>query len=256
MEPVNLTIRKILEDFRHGKISPIDAELAIAKEFSHGVETASAVVDTTREHRTGFPEAIYAASKTPQQVVEIFARMLESNGKALATRCSDQVLDALEKEFDQVNIDRISRVAWFRPDIELIARSKIAVLAAGTSDMAVSEEAALTLEFAGCLVERVYDVGVAGIHRLIGRMEKFADADAVIVVAGMEGALPSVVGGLVNCPVIAVPTSVGYGASFGGISALLGMLNSCSAGIVVVNIDNGFGAAVAAIRIVKGKKKK
>ncbi|MFZ5950260.1 MAG: nickel pincer cofactor biosynthesis protein LarB [Candidatus Rifleibacteriota bacterium] len=255
MEPVNLRIRKILENFRHGNISTADAETALAKEFSHGVETESAVIDTTREYRTGFPEAIYAAGKTPQQVVEIFAKMLETNGKALATRCTDATLDAIEQNFATANIDRSSRLAWFRPDIEILARSKVAVLAAGTSDWPVSEEAAITLEFAGCLVERVYDVGVAGIHRLLGRTETFADADAAIVVAGMEGALPSVVGGLVTCPVIAVPTSVGYGASFGGIAALLGMLNSCSAGVTVVNIDNGFGAAVAAIRIVKGKKK-
>lgn len=254
MEPVNLRIRKILENFRHGNISTAEAETALAKEFSHGVETESAVIDSTREYRTGFPEAIYAASKTPAQVVEIFTRMLESNGKALATRCSDEILAELEKNFPDINIDKNSRLAWFRPDIEIIPRSKIAVLAAGTSDWPVSEEAAITLEFAGCLVERIYDVGVAGIHRLLGRVDKFADVDAAIVVAGMEGALPSVVGGLVNCPVIAVPTSVGYGASFGGIAALLGMLNSCSAGITVVNIDNGFGAAVAAIRIVKGRK--
>jgi NCAIR mutase (PurE)-related protein len=121
--------------------------------------------------------------------------------------------------------------------------------------MPVAQEAAITLEFAGCVVKKIYDVGVAGIHRLMGRLHLFSDADAIIVVAGMEGALPSVVGGLVACPVIAVPTSIGYGASFGGIAALLGMLNSCSAGISVVNIDNGFGAAVAAIRIVKGKRK-
>lgn len=255
MEPVNLRIRKILENFRHGDISTADAEEALAKEFSHGVETESAVIDSTREYRTGFPEAIYAASKTAEQVVEIFARMLENNGKALATRCSDDILAALEKNFPEINVDKKSRMAWFRPDIEIIARSNIAVLAAGTSDWPVAEEAAITLEFAGCRVERVYDVGVAGIHRLFGRIDRFSEADAAIVVAGMEGALPSVVGGLINCPIIAVPTSVGYGASFGGIAALLGMLNSCSAGITVVNIDNGFGAAVAAIRIVKGRKK-
>lgn len=255
MEPVNLTIRKILEDFKRGEVSAADVENAIVKECSHGVETTSAVIDTTRESRTGFPEAIYAASKTPEQVVEIFGKMLESTGKALATRCSDGAMSALAEKFPQASIDHVSRLAWFRPDIEINANSKVAVLAAGTSDHAVSEEAAITLEFAGCQVERIYDVGVAGIHRLIGRTERFSDADAVIVVAGMEGALPSVVGGLITCPVIAVPTSVGYGASFGGISALLGMLNSCSAGITVVNIDNGFGAAVAAIRIVKGKNK-
>ncbi|GAB4276942.1 MAG: nickel pincer cofactor biosynthesis protein LarB [Candidatus Rifleibacteriota bacterium] len=255
MEPVNLTIRKILEEFKQDKISPSEAESAISAEFSHGVAIDSAIIDSTREHRTGFPEAIYAASKTPSQVVEIFGQMLKVNGKALATRCSEQTFVQLEKKFPEVNLDETSRIAWLRPDIEIDASTKISVLAAGTSDLPVAEEAAITLEFSGCVVERVYDVGVAGIHRLMGRVSRFADSDAVIVVAGMEGALPSVVGGLVDCPVIAVPTSVGYGASFGGISALLGMLNSCSAGITVVNIDNGFGAAVAANRIVKGKKK-
>ncbi|HPT47349.1 MAG TPA: nickel pincer cofactor biosynthesis protein LarB, partial [Candidatus Rifleibacterium sp.] len=140
-------------------------------------------------------------------------------------------------------------------EIVLCPWGKVAILAAGTSDQPVAEEAALTLEFMGFSVERLFDVGVAGLHRLLNRLDRFKNADVAIVVAGMEGALPSVVGGLVPCPVIAVPTSVGYGASFNGLAALLGMLNSCSAGVTVVNIDNGFGAAAAAVRILKGKSR-
>jgi len=227
----------------------------VSELFPSDVETSDAVLDINREKRTGFPEAIYAASKTPGQVVEIFKKMMAANGKALATRCTDEALDSLEKNIPEISVHRLSRMAWMRSDVELFPGASIAILAAGTSDLPVAEEAALTLEFSGYRVERIFDVGVAGIHRLFGRMDRVKDASAVIVVAGMEGALPSVVGGLVPCPVIAVPTSVGYGASFMGVSALLGMLNSCSAGISVVNIDNGFGAAVAAIRILKGLKK-
>jgi NCAIR mutase (PurE)-related protein len=197
---------------------------------------------------------VFAAGKTPQQVCGIFSRMLESSGKALATRCSAESLALLVEKIPEVNIAEACGLAWVKSEIVVNPGISIAVIAAGTSDLAVAEEAALTLEFAGYQPQRIYDVGVAGIHRLLDRVVRFAGADVVIVVAGMEGALPSVVGGLVSCPVIAVPTSIGYGASFGGLAALLGMLNSCSAGITVVNIDNGFGAAVAAVRIVKGKR--
>ncbi len=253
--PTDLRLRKILESFKNGTLSASEAEANLHGIFSHDVETDSAVIDLGREIRVGFPEAIYAESKTPSQVVEIFKLMEKRSGKALATRCSDDTIAALKSEIAGVNISEISRIAWIRNDIEICAGLSVAVVAAGTSDLPVSEEAAVTLEFSGFQVERVFDVGVAGIHRLFDRMDRISNADAVIVVAGMEGALPSVVGGLVARPVIAVPTSVGYGASFGGVSALLGMLNSCSAGITVVNIDNGFGAAVAAIRILKGIQK-
>jgi hypothetical protein len=255
MEPVNLTLRKILEEFRSGNLSSAEAETAISAVFPSGCETSFAVLDKNRESRAAFPEAVYAAGKTPEQVVEIVDKLVEHTGKALVTRCSEAVFNALQQRFSEISIDKCSKIAWIRSDVELMADAKVAVLAAGTSDLPICEEAALTLEFSGCQVERIYDVGVAGIHRLFERLDRFSDSDAVIVVAGMEGALPSVVGGLVACPVIAVPTSVGYGASFSGIAALLGMLNSCSAGVSVMNIDNGFGAAVAAIRIVKGKRK-
>lgn len=251
MFPVDIRLRKILDDLKNDKITLAEAEgnIALLSE-SKGVSTTSAIIDEERENRTGFPEAIYAQSKTPEQVVEIFEKMFSLNGKAIATRCSDDTLELLEKKISNVNTSKLSRMAWIRSDVEVFVGRSVAILSAGTSDLPVSEEAAITLEFAGYEVRRIYDVGVAGIHRLLSRMKMIEETGVVIVVAGMEGALPSVVGGLVTKPVIAVPTSVGYGASFQGISALLGMLNACSAGISVVNIDNGFGAAVAAIRIL------
>lgn len=256
MTKVDLNLIRILDDYKNSRITAYEAADNIERSRAEAqLELPGAVIDAAREKRAGFPEAVYAAGKTPEQVCAIFRKLFENNGKALATRCSDEILRQLEKEFTDINIDRTSRLAWMRSDIELCPAGKISVIAAGTSDMPVAEEAALTLEFSGYMPERIYDVGVAGIHRLFERIDRFADSDVVIVVAGMEGALPSVVGGLVSCPVLAVPTSVGYGASFNGLAALLGMLNSCSAGVAVVNIDNGFGAAAAAVRILKGKNK-
>jgi pyridinium-3,5-biscarboxylic acid mononucleotide synthase len=217
---------------------------------SHAPE---AVLDTGREERLGFPEAIYAAGKTPLQTKRIFSELLKKTGSALATRCSPETLALLRRSFPKATICETGRTAWHRTTpltLDRFGGRKVAILAAGTSDLPVAEEAAATLTFAGVTPDRCFDIGVAGIHRLLERLPLIRQADVVIVTAGMEGALPSVVGGLVPAPVIAVPTSVGYGASFGGIAALLGMLNSCSAGITVVNIDNGFGAAVAAIRIL------
>lgn len=255
MSPVDIRLIKVLDEFKSGKISVSEAEARInSLSMPSGTPTDSAIIDDAREKRTGFPEAIYAQSKTPEQVVEIFSKMIAVNGKALATRCSDETLSLLQEKIANVNIHKQSKMAWLLSDIEAYAGASVAVLTAGTSDLPVAEEAAITLEFAGCLVDRIFDVGVAGIHRLLSRMSSIEKAGVIIVIAGMEGALPSVVGGLFSKPIIAVPTSVGYGASFQGISALLGMLNSCSSGISVVNIDNGFGAAVAAIRIIKGLK--
>lgn len=253
MEPLNLNIIRVLEDYKNGAITASEAARKLEAAPAEA-ELPGAIIDLAREKRAGFPEAIYAAGKTPQQVCDIFAKMMQLSGRALATRCSEETMQLLEKLCPEATVYRSCGVAVGCREVVINAWAKVAVLAAGTSDLPVAEEAALTLEFCGYNPDRVYDVGVAGIHRLLGRMERFADADAVIVVAGMEGALPSVVGGLVGCPVIAVPTSVGYGTSFNGIAALLGMLNSCSAGISVVNIDNGFGAAAAAVRILKGKK--
>jgi NCAIR mutase (PurE)-related protein len=268
MEKVDLRIVRILDDYKNGRITASEAARLLsgtaekktastaptttASEGDNDIELPDAVLDVERERRIGLPEVIYGAGKTPQQVCEIFSSLHAANGKALVTRCSEETMNLLAKKCPQANINRSCGLAWAVSEIELNPGASVAIIAAGTSDFSVAEEAALTLEFCGYMAERIYDVGVAGIHRLMSRLPRFRNADAVIVVAGMEGALPSVVGGLVGCPVIAVPTSVGYGASFNGLAALLGMLNSCSAGVTVVNIDNGFGAAAAAVRIIKG----
>lgn len=262
MQKVDLNIVRILEDYKCGRLTASEAAKRLARPqlpactdtpaTDNDIELSDAVLDVDREKRIGFPEAIYGAGKTPQQVCEIFERLFAANGKALVTRCSEETMNLLATRCPQANINRSCGLAWAVSEIELRPGARIAIIAAGTSDLPIAEEAALTLEFCGYTPERVYDVGVAGIHRLLKRVPRFKSADAVIVVAGMEGALPSVVGGLVGCPVIAVPTSIGYGASFNGLAALLGMLNSCSAGVTVVNIDNGFGAAAAAVRIIKG----
>jgi len=195
---------------------------------------------------------IYGAGKTAPQIVAIMRALNDAGQNAFATRVTPEQAAAVRTELPD---------AVYRAEARILTRDvsplppragKIAVLCAGTSDLPVAEEAAVTAERLGAAVERVYDVGVAGLHRLLSRVERFADARAIVVVAGMEGALPSVVGGLIDKPVIAVPTSVGYGASFNGLAALLGMLNTCAAGVTVVNIDNGFGAGVAAARINHG----
>ncbi|MFZ2956617.1 MAG: nickel pincer cofactor biosynthesis protein LarB [Candidatus Ozemobacteraceae bacterium] len=244
-------IRGLLGDFQKSSLDAEHLENELTALIGSEFETSDALVDVGREARLGFGEAIYAAGKTSAQVVGIFRALIESCGRALATRCSQETLTSLREAFPESGIDERARLAWFPAIHTSNALGTVAVLAAGTSDLPVAEEAAGTLAFAGIGVERFFDVGVAGIHRLLGRIAKVREADVIIVVAGMEGALPSVVGGLVAAPLIAVPTSVGYGASFQGLAALLAMLNGCSAGITVVNIDNGFGAAVAAARILK-----
>ena len=208
--------------------------------------------DYARQQRCGVPEVIYGAGKTASQIVAIMRALNDAGQNAFATRVTPEQAAAVRAELPDAVYRAEARILT-RDVIPLPPRTgKIAVLCAGTSDLPVAEEAAVTAERLGATVERVYDVGVAGLHRLLSRVERFADACAIIVVAGMEGALPSVVGGLIDKPVIAVPTSVGYGASFNGLAALLGMLNTCAAGVTVVNIDNGFGAGVAAARINHG----
>ena len=213
-------------------------------------ELGFATIDHHRALRHGFPEVIMAAGKTTEQVVEIAQRIAARGDGLLVTRADADVRQALAERIDAVEINDLGRTAYLAPD-KAVPQGKGAVLivTAGTSDLPVAEEAAVSSRALGDCVERLTDVGVAGIHRLLARRDLLTRAAVVIVVAGMEGALPSVVGGIVRVPVIAVPTSVGYGASFGGIAALLGMLNSCAAGVTVVNIDNGFGAAYAASRI-------
>ena len=197
--------------------------------------------DLDRLSRQGFPEVVFARGKTREQAIEALQRLRDAHGHALATGVEADLI--IGGHYDAGS--KLYRIG------QMPARSgKPCVISAGTSDQTVAEEAAQTLEFLGYTVQRIRDVGVAGIHRLLARVDDFKNADVLIVIAGMDGALPSVVGGLVSQPVIAVPTSVGYGASFGGIAALLTMLNSCAAGVTVVNIDNGFGAAIAAARIL------
>jgi len=212
-----------------------------------------AKLDHHRELRKGIPEAVYSPGKTDDQILEIAGRTLAREDEAVFTRMNVSTSKKLKKKFkDSVRWYPEARIAtvgvYKRP-----SKGRVLVVTAGTSDIPAAEEAAVTCELLGCKVERLYDVGVAGIHRLTSNMKQFDAADVIIVLAGMEGALPSVVAGLTSKPVIAVPTSVGYGASFGGIAALLGMLSSCSSGIGVVNIDNGFGAGALAAVIVKNK---
>jgi NCAIR mutase (PurE)-related protein len=215
-----------------------------------------AKLDHHRELRKGIPEAIYAPGKTEKQIVEIAARIISRKDEAVFTRMNEKLYQMLKNRLG-------SKVKWF-PEARIVtvgvfkrpSKGKVLIVTAGTSDIPVAEEAAVTCMLLGCKVERLYDVGVAGIHRLTSNLRQFDSADVIIVLAGMEGALPSVVAGLTSKPVIAVPTSVGYGASFQGIAALLGMLSSCSSGIGVVNIDNGFGAGALAAVIVKNKFEK
>jgi len=210
-------------------------------------------IDHHRELRNGLPEVIYAAGKTPEQVAEIFARMAAAGAPVLATRATPEHAAAVHTAVPAASYNALARTLTLPSSIpsSLVPSPCICVLCAGTSDLPVAEEAAITAEHFGVRVVRLYDVGVAGLHRLLAVRDQLREADCVIVCAGMEGALPSVVGGLVGVPVIAVPTSVGYGASFGGAAALLGMLNSCSPNVSVVNIDNGFGAAYTATLIAR-----
>ncbi|MFH1390126.1 MAG: nickel pincer cofactor biosynthesis protein LarB [Candidatus Margulisiibacteriota bacterium] len=213
----------------------------------HYEELGFAKVDHQRIHRKGFPEVIYSPGKTPEQIARIALSIHQKGHNVLATRADRKAFLAVKEKLNKAVYHKTARIISVRCKLEFVnCRSNIAIVTAGTADLPVAEEAAVTAEFLGRKVERIYDVGVAGIHRLIKNLPKINKARVVIVVAGMEGALASVIGGLIDKPIIAVPTSVGYGASFKGLSALLTMLNSCAPGVSVVNIDNGFGAAVCA----------
>ncbi len=240
-------VAALLDRFQRGEIPRDDVLRAFqAKPL---VDLGFAQVDTHRALRKGFPEVIFGAGKTPSQVVAIAARIVAANDRVLVTRLGDEHVKALRKKFRRAVHHEVARCMTIETKPLPKRPGFIAVLCAGTSDLPVAEEAALTAEFMGNSVLRITDVGVAGLHRLLVRLDDFQRANVIIVAAGMEGALPSVVAGLVSRPVIAVPTSVGYGASFGGLAALLGMLNSCGSGVTVVNIDNGFGAGYAAAQI-------
>jgi len=211
-------------------------------------------LDTDRADRTGDPEVVYGAGKTPTQVVEILQTLREAHPERaiLATRLTDAVIEAVGAQIPDAVVDEVARAVTVGP--LPLAQGTVAVVSAGTSDAPVAAEAALTARVYGAGVKLVNDVGVAGLHRILAAREELVTANCLVVVAGMEGALPSVVGGLTGVPLVAVPTSVGYGASFGGIAALLGMLNSCAPGVTVVNIDNGFGAGVFAARVARNAR--
>ncbi|OGV64324.1 MAG: hypothetical protein A3K19_28165 [Lentisphaerae bacterium RIFOXYB12_FULL_65_16] len=215
----------------------------------HCGHTAPVIPDTEREHRIGFAEVIYCPGKSDAQLGVAAKALFAAHRNVLATRATPEQAALLRTVDAGVQYNEVGRVVFLHRDRRIRGRGTVAVVSAGTCDIPVAEEAACTAEVMGNRVERIYDVGVAGLHRLMGRRDALEAAEVLIVVAGMEGALPSVVGGLVSRPVIAVPTSIGYGTSFQGVSALLSMLNSCAPGVTVVNIDNGFGAAFAASRI-------
>ena len=244
-----MTLTDIFEKYKQGDL---DLPEALQMVSNHGIdEMGFATIDTDRLHRTGLPEMIYAAGKTTDQVRKIAERMYQNGIDVLASRVTPEMSEAIKEVIPMAEYNELARTVSYRHQKVQNPKGYIAVVAAGTSDMPVAEEAAETARFLGNEVKTVYDVGVAGIHRLFHKMEVIRGARVIIVVAGMEGALGSVIGGLVDKPVIGVPTSVGYGANFKGLSALLSMLNSCANGISVVNIDNGFGAACQASLINK-----
>lgn len=240
---INL-IKRILTNIKSGKYS-----LEEAIEHLKGLpykDVGFAKVDSHRALRRGFPEVVFCQGKTPEQVVRIARELAKDETDILATRAGPEVYRAMARQFPKAQYNEIARTVIIKKTRRRMQKGLILVITAGTLDIPVAEEAKVTAELMGNRVESLYDVGVAGIHRLLGHRKKLAQANVIVVVAGMEGALPGVVSGLVECPVIGVPTSVGYGASFGGIAPLLTMLNTCSEGVAVVNIDNGFGAGYMA----------
>ncbi len=247
-----LRLEQLLEEVARGGKTPAEA---IEDLRSFPVENLGfAQVDHARPASQGYPEVVFCEGKTVDQILGICAALERANGSFLATRANDDVRSALRERFPPIELNGTARTAFLPPDLlhNPTMRGTVLVVSAGTSDLPVAEEAAVVARAMGNSVETVYDVGVAGIHRILTNAPALRSAAVIIVVAGMDGALASVVGGLVSVPVIAVPTSVGYGAAFGGVSALLAMLNSCASGVTVVNIDNGFGAAAAAARINRG----
>jgi NCAIR mutase (PurE)-related protein len=246
-----LQLRELIEQVRSGAIKPEAAEDRLLQFLRQSPfeDLGFARVDHHRSLRQGFPEVVFGPGKTPEQIAAISERIVAAGHTLLVTRTTAEAYAAVRERLPAALFHQHARTITLRTADIPAGRGTIVVAAAGTSDLAVAEEAAVCAEIMGNSVDRVYDVGVAGLHRLLAEHGRLIAARVLIVVAGMEGALPSVVGGLVEAPVIAVPTSVGYGASFGGLTALLAMLNSCASGISVVNIDNGFGAAAVASAI-------
>ena len=238
--------REILELVRSGAMSVEEAEGHFRRQPFEDMGYAK--LDMHRKMRSGFPEVIFCSGKPDEFLVKIYKRMAEADGQAFGTRASAHQYELVKKEIPDITYDPVSRIL----KLERTPKERkglVAVVTGGTADIPVAEEAAQTAEYFGTNVERIYDVGVSGIHRLLAQTDKLQQANCIVAVAGMEGALASVVGGLVSDPVIAVPTSVGYGANFGGLSALMTMINSCANGIAVVNIDNGYGAGYMATQI-------
>lgn len=245
------SLQDLLTAVAAGELAP---DRALLKIQSLGYEAIDefAKIDCDRQQRTGFPEVIWGLGKTPAQIVRIIQAMRSQQSVVMATRITPAVFAELHQQIPDLSYYQMAQICALTPlQVAPVCPGKITILTAGTADLPVAEEAACTATLCGFEVERLWDVGVAGIHRLLNNRQAIDDADVLIVVAGMEGALPSVVAGLADCPVIAVPTSIGYGASFGGIAPLLTMLNSCAAGVGVVNIDNGFGAAILAGQILR-----
>ena len=247
-----MDLRELLDGVKNNRI---DIDIAMEKLKNLPYEDLGyANIDHHREVRTGYPEVIYCECKSDDQILGIVDKMTQKNSNILGTRCRKETYEKINQIYPNAEYDQLSKILKIQNHpIENIGKGKIVVVTGGTSDIPVADEAYHTAIFLGNTAERVYDVGVAGIHRLLSKKHIIDSARVIIVVAGMEGALPSVVGGLVDVPIIAVPTSVGYGANFGGLSALLTMLNSCASGISVVNIDNGFGAGYLASMINKLK---
>jgi NCAIR mutase (PurE)-related protein len=242
-------VEKLLKDVKSGQTS-VDEALTVLKDFPY-TDLGFARIDHHRELRTGYPEIVYCAGKTVEQVREIFRAMSGKENNIIGTRAGSEMFEAVKSILPETIYYPVARIISLQKKKPETPTGTIAVITAGTSDIPVAEEAAITAELLGNKVLRIFDAGVAGIHRLVDKLPEIRSCRVVVVIAGMEGALASVVGGLVDKPVIAVPTSIGYGANFGGISALLAMLTSCSAGVTVVNIDNGFGAGFSASMINK-----
>jgi NCAIR mutase (PurE)-related protein len=245
---------QILNDLQTGSLSVDEAK----KRLTSFVDIGFAKLDVNREQRNAFPEVIYGEGKTADQIIQIIGRLMNHLNRVFATRISEQKAVEILQHYPQMSYNSVARTLFWKHEEEptILYDGYVSIVCAGTSDLPVAEEAALTCEAFGCKVERIYDVGVAGIHRLFSHLGTIENGSATVAVAGMEGALGSVIGGLISNPIFAVPTSVGYGANFQGLSALLSMLNSCAPGLSVVNIDNGFGAGYNAALVTKMTSRK
>lgn len=245
---MNHNLNDFIENLKKGKIQPLDAAEYLERLLKR--DSKDAFIDHDREERCGLPEVIYGENKSAKQILNISQEILSVSKKLLVTRISKEKYSQISKKLPACEYDESARCLYKKPIEKPLKKKTVLVICAGTSDLPVAREAEITASMFGCTTDLMSDVGVAGIHRILSQTETLNKATVIIVVAGMEGALPSVIGGLVSVPVIALPTSIGYGTSFSGVTALLGMLNSCASGLTVVNIDNGFGAGYAAGRII------